>query len=164
MISGAGAGPDVPQGKVIGLVFASAFAPDAGETLGGLSAMFPPPPLAAHFQPDSLGFIWIDPAAFPANFAQDVERDEARVLAAVQKPGFGGLFGEPAGPAAWHTLPSWYLVSTRDRAINPDLERFFAKRMGAKTVEVDSSHASPISHPREVARLILAAARDGAQV
>jgi hypothetical protein len=149
---------------VIGLVYASAFAPDAGETLGRLNAMFSPPPLAAHFQVDSLGFVWIDPAAFPANFAQDVELEEARVLAAVQRPGFGGLFGEPAGPAAWHTLPSWYLVSTRDRAINPDLERFFTKRMGAKTVEVASSHASPISHPREVARLILAAARDGAQV
>jgi hypothetical protein len=153
----------VPHGKVIGLVFASAFAPDAGETLGRLSAMFPPPPLAAHFQPDSLRFIWIDPAAFPANFAQDVDLEEARVLAAVQKPSFGGLIGEPAGPAAWHMLPSWYLVSTRDHAINPDLERLFAKRMGAKTVEVVSSHASPISHPRELARLILAAARNGAQ-
>ena len=162
VISGAGVGPAVPPGKVIGLMFASAFAPDQGETLGGLSALFPPAPGLAHLQPDSQGFLWIDPAAFPANFAQDVELEEARVLASVQKPGFGGLLGEPAGPAAWRTLPSWYLVSTLDRMINPDLERFFASRMNATTLEVASSHASPVSHPHEVAGLILAAARAGA--
>ncbi len=162
VISGAGPGAAVPPGKVIGLMFASAFAPDAGESLGQLGAMFPPPPGLAHLQFDSQGFGWIDPAAFPANFAQDVELEQAQVLAAVQKPGFGGLFGEPAGPAAWRTLPSWYLVSTLDRMINPDLERFFAKRMNATTLEVASSHASPVSHPHEVAGLILAAAQAGA--
>lgn len=163
VISGAGTGAGVPAGKVIGLVFASAFAPDQGETLGQLSAKFlPPPPGVAHLQPDTQGFLWIDPAAFPANFAQDVELEEARVLAAVQKPGFGGLLGDVAGPAAWRTVPSWYQVSSLDRMINPDLERFFATRMNATTVEVASSHASPVSHPDDVARLILAAARAGA--
>jgi pimeloyl-ACP methyl ester carboxylesterase len=112
-------------------------------------------------QPDSLGFAWIDPAAFPANFAQDIPVREGRVLAAVQKP-IAGILAEPAGPPAWKRLPSWYLVSTRDRMINPDLERFLAARMGATTVEVRSSHASPVSHPHQVARLILAAARVGA--
>jgi pimeloyl-ACP methyl ester carboxylesterase len=161
VISGAGVGPDVPAGKVIGLVFASAFAPDQGETLGQLAAMFPTPPGFAHIQADSQGFLWIDPAAFPANFAQDVELETARILASVQKPAFAGQLGEPAGPAAWRTLPSWYLVSTLDRMVNPDLERFFARRMHATTIEVASSHASPVSHPRDVARLILAAARGG---
>jgi pimeloyl-ACP methyl ester carboxylesterase len=159
VISGAGAG--LPADRVIGLVFASAFAPDEGESLGQLGAMFPPPPGLAHVQPDSLGFLWMDPAAFPANFAQDVPPEQARVLAAAQRPGFGGLFTDVAGPAAWHTVPSWALVSTLDRMINPDLERFMARRARARTIEVASSHASPVSHPREVAGLILAAARGG---
>jgi hypothetical protein len=72
---------------------------------------------------------------------------EARVLAAAQKPIAARSFTDPAGPPAWRTLPSWFLVSTRDRMINPDLERFMAARIGATTVEVRSSHASPVSHP-----------------
>jgi hypothetical protein len=69
---------------VIGLVFAAAFAPEEGETLGELGSRFPPAPGLAHTQPDSLGFLWFDPAAFPANFAQDLPVQQARVLAAVQ--------------------------------------------------------------------------------
>jgi pimeloyl-ACP methyl ester carboxylesterase len=159
VISGAGAG--APVGRVIGLVFASAFAPDAGESLGQLGAMFPAAPALAHLQPDSQGFLWFDPAAFPANFAQDLPLEQAQVAAAAQRPGAGALFSDVAGPPAWRTVPSWTLVSTRDRAINPDLQRFMAKRAKAKTIEVASSHASILSHPREVAGLILAAARAG---
>ena len=155
VISGAATGVE----NVISLVFASAFAPDLNENLGGLNAMFPAPPGLAHAQPDSLGFLWFDPAAIPTNFAQDIPLAEARVLAATQKPIAAACFGDLAGPPAWRTLPSWYLVSTQDRMINPDLERFMADRSGATTVEVRSSHASPASHPDEVAKLILAAAR-----
>jgi len=155
VISGAATGVE----NVIGLVFASAFAPDQDETLGGLNARFPPPPGLAHTQPDSRGFLWFDPAAIPANFAQDIPVRQARVLAAVQKPIAARCFADPAGRPAWRTVPSWYLVSTRDRMINPDLERFMAARIRARTIEVRSSHASPASHPREVAGLILAAAR-----
>ena len=115
VISGAATGVE----NVIGLVFASAFAPDEGESLGGLGALFPPPPGLAHTQPDSLGFLWFDPAAIPANFAQDLPVSEARVLAAVQKPIAARSFSDPAGPPAWKTLPSWFLVSTEDRMINP---------------------------------------------
>src|SRR5262249_30559417 len=154
VISGAATGVD----NVIGLVFASAFAPDEGETLGGLNAQFPPPPGLAHTQPDSLGFLWFDPAAIPTNFAPDIPLAEAQVLATVQKPIAARAFTDPAGPAAWKTLPSWFLVSTEDRMINPGLERFMAARIGATTIEVRSSHASPASHPKEVAGLILAAA------
>ncbi len=155
VISGAATGLDT----VIGLVFASAFAPAEGETLGGLNARFPAPPGLAHAQPDSLGFLWFDPAAIPTNFAPDIPVAQARVLAATEKPIAARCFADPAGPPAWKTLPSWFLVSTEDRMINPDLERFMAARIHAKTIEVRSSHASPASHPREVARLILAAAR-----
>ena len=155
VISGAATGVE----NVIGLVFASAFAPDEGETLGGLNSGFPPPPGLAHTQPDSLGFLWFDPAAIPDNFAQDIPVREARVLATVQKPIAARSFADPAGPPAWKTLPSWFLVSTEDRMINPDLERFMAARIGATTIEVRSSHASPASHPHQVAKLILAAAQ-----
>jgi pimeloyl-ACP methyl ester carboxylesterase len=155
VISGAATGVD----NVVGLVFASAFAPDEGETLGGLNAQFPPPPGLAHTQPDSLGFLWFDPAAIPDNFAQDLPVEQARVLASVQKPIAARCFSDPAGPPAWKKLPSWFMVSTQDRMINPDLERFMAARIGARTVEVRSSHASPASHPDVVARLIRAAAR-----
>ena len=144
------------------LVYVAAFAPDEGETLVELNSKFPPPPGLAHLQPDSLGFLWFDPAAIPDNFAQDIPVREARVLAAVQKPIAARSSTDPAGPPAWRTLPSWYLVSTQDRMINPDLERFMADRIGATTVEVRSSHASPASHPDQVARLILAAAQVGA--
>jgi pimeloyl-ACP methyl ester carboxylesterase len=157
VISGAATG----VGNVIGLVFASAFAPDQGETLGELGSRFPAPPGLAHTQPDSLGFLWFDPAAVPDNFAQDIPVPEARVLAAAQKPIAARCFTDPAGPPAWKILPSWFLVSTQDRMINPDLERFMAARIGATTVEVRSSHASPASHPHQVARLILAAAQAG---
>ena len=159
VISGAATGVD----NVISLVFVAAFAPDEGETLNELGSRFPPPPGLAHAQPDSLGFLWFDPAAVPTFFAQDIPVEEARVLAAVQKPIAARCFADPAGPPAWKTLPSWYLVSTQDRMINPDLERFMADRIGATTREVRSSHASPASHPHLVARLILAAARVGAK-
>ena len=155
VISGAATGVK----NVIGLVFASAFAPDQGETLGGLGSLFPPPPGLAHTQPDSLGFLWFDPAAIPTNFAPDIPVAQARVLASTQKPIAARCFGDPAGPPAWKTLPSWFLVSTQDRMINPDLERFMAARIHARTIEVRSSHASPASHPHEVAGLIMAAAR-----
>jgi hypothetical protein len=82
--------------NVVGLVFASAFAPDEGETFGELNARFAPPPGAAHFQVDALGFVWLDPAAFPANFVQEVALQEARVMAAV-KSRSRAAFAEPAG-------------------------------------------------------------------
>jgi pimeloyl-ACP methyl ester carboxylesterase len=158
VISGAAAG----QSNVVALVFASAFAPDEGETLLDLNGKYPPTPLGEHLQPDSRGKLWIDPTAFADVFCQDVDATAAGVLAAAQGPLTGAIFGEKAGPAAWRALPSWYLVSTSDRAIAPDLERLMAARMGASTVEVASSHASPVSHPREIADLIFAAAQVGA--
>jgi pimeloyl-ACP methyl ester carboxylesterase len=155
VISGAATGSP----NVISLAYIAALAPDEGETASGLVARFPTPPGLAHLQSDSLGFLWLDPAALPANYAQDVELEKARVLAAVEKPLAAAIFGESAGPPAWRTLPSWFLVSTRDRMIDPDLQRFMAARMSARTVEISSSHASPFSHPDRVARLIRAAAQ-----
>ncbi|MFL5663424.1 MAG: alpha/beta hydrolase [Ktedonobacteraceae bacterium] len=146
--------------NLIGLVYIEAFAPEAGESAQSINAKFPPPPGAAHFVPSyRKGFIWIDPPAFPANFIQDVNITEARALAVVQKPIATGCFSAPSGSPAWKHVRSWFLVSKNDRSINPDTVRFMAKRIGATTREIASSHASPVSHPHDVFELILAAAK-----
>jgi pimeloyl-ACP methyl ester carboxylesterase len=149
--------------NVVGLVYISAFAPDEGEVLGQLNGRMPAAPGQANFRPDAYGFIWIDPKAFPESFAQDVDPVQARIMAAVQKPLSVSVFSEKVTQAAWKSKPSWYLVSENDRVINPDLERFMANRIGAKeTISIPSSHASMVSHPGEVAKLIMDAANSTA--
>ena len=154
MITDAAAG----KSKVKGLVYVAAFAPDAGETLAGLIERFSPSPLGTAVAPDSAGFLYIDRPKFQQVFANDLDKDEAAVLAAAQKPIAGSIFGEAVTAAAWKTIPSWYIVSTQDNAINPDLERFMAKRIGAQTKELKASHVSFISNPNEIARVIETAA------
>jgi len=144
--------------KVKGLVYVAAFAPDAGETLNGLIERFSPSPLGTAVIPDSAGFLFIDRAKFHGVFANDLPEDEAELLAATQKPLAAAIFGEPTKTAAWKTIPSWYVVSTQDNAINPDLERFMAKRMNAQTKEIKASHVGFISNPSEIAKVIEAAA------
>ncbi len=140
------------------LVYIAAFAPEAGEAVGPMQARFAPPALATALAPDSAGFLAIDRAKFHEVFARDVSAAEARVMAATQKPIFGGCFATPLSAAAWHTVPSWYLVATEDLAINPELERFMAKRIGATTTEVKASHVPFLSQPEAVAKIILQAA------
>jgi len=144
--------------KVKGLVYVAAFAPDAGEALGGLIERFSPSPLATALVPNSAGFLYIDRSKFQEVFANDLTKDEAALLAATQKPIAGAIFGESLKAAAWKTIPSWYVVSTQDNAINPDLERFMAKRIGAEAKEIKASHVSFISNPAEVAKVVEAAA------
>ncbi len=96
--------------------------------------------------------------AFLHDFAQDVPTAKARVLYAVQAPFHKALLAGRTAHAAWRVKPSFYAVSRQDRTINPDLERYMAKRMGAETIELDSSHVSMISHPDEITALILKAA------
>ena len=96
--------------------------------------------------------------AFVHHFAGDLPADKARALYAVQGPISDKLFASKTTQAAWHTKPSWYAVSKNDETTSPDLERFLANRMHATTVELDSSHVSLISHPKEIANLILQAA------
>ena len=146
--------------NVLSLVYIAAYAPEEGESIQSINAHFPAPPLAMHLVPSyRSGFIWIDPAAFPQNFIQDVASTEARTLAVAQKPIAPGCFAAPSGSPTWKRVPSWYLVSKDDRAINPDAERFMARRMKATTREIDSSHASPVSHPEAVFDLIVAASQ-----
>ena len=144
--------------NVTGLVYVAAFGPDEGESL--LTFMDPStlPPGFLVF--DSGGFAYINPEIFHQAFAQDVNKTEAEIMAAVQKPTptNQSILGEPSGPPAWKQLPTWYQVSESDHIIPPDAQRQFAQRMNATTISVNSSHASPVSHPDEIAQLILDAA------
>jgi len=140
--------------KVKALVYVAAFAPDEGETLNGLIERFSPSPLGRAVVPDSAGYLYVDRARFQDVFANDLARDEAALLAATQKPLAAPIFGEAVKAAAWKTIPSWYVVSTQDNAINPDLERFMAKRMGAQMRELRASHVSFISNPAEIAKVV----------
>ncbi|MDB5576339.1 MAG: hydrolase [Bradyrhizobium sp.] len=143
--------------NVSALVYVAARAPDAGEDYAALAKGYPTPPASA-------GIIFdgdegrLTQAAFLRDFAGDLPEAKAKVLYAVQEPFHKALLTGGATQAAWHTKPSFYAVSTEDRTINPDLERFMARRMGAKTIEVKSSHLSLVSHPGEITRLILEAA------
>ena len=143
--------------KISALVYVAARAPDAGEDYTALAKKFPKPPASA-------GIVFdgdegrLTEAAFLRDFAGDLPEDKAKVLYAVQEPFHKSLLTGRTTHAAWRSKPSFYAVSTEDRTIDPDLERFMAKRMGAKTIEVKASHLSLISHPREIADLILEAA------
>jgi pimeloyl-ACP methyl ester carboxylesterase len=143
--------------KVSAVVYVAARAPDAGEDYTALARGFPTPPASA-------GIVWSDDEgrlseeAFLRDFAGDLPADKARVLYAVQAPFKRALLADKTTHAAWRSKPSWYAVSTEDRTINPDLQRFMAKRMGAKTIEVKASHLSLISQPDAIANLILEAA------
>src|SRR5499427_6136076 len=143
--------------NVSALVYVAARAPDAGEDYTALAKTFPPPPATA-------GIVFdgdegrLGEEAFLRDFAGDLPEAKARVLYAVQWPFKKALLTGKTTQAAWRSKPSWYAVSTEDRTINPDLERFMAKRMGAKTIEVRASHVSLISQPDTITNLILEAA------
>ena len=143
--------------RVAGLVYVAARAPDAGEDYAALAAKFPTPPASAGLV-KSGGFAQLSEEAFLRDFAGDVPVERARVMYAEQGRISDTLFASRTTAAAWRSKPTWYSVSTRDRTTAPDLERFLARRMNAKTIELDSSHLAMISHPREVAGLIQAAA------
>lgn len=152
MVTEAGVHPGVSA-----LVYVAARAPDAGEDYTALAKTFPTPPASA-------GIVFdgdegrLSEEAFLRDFAGDLPEAKAKILYAVQQPFQKALLTGKTTQAAWRSKPSWYAVSTEDRTINPDLERFMAKRMGAKTIEVKASHLSLISHPDEIARLIIEAA------
>jgi pimeloyl-ACP methyl ester carboxylesterase len=143
--------------KVAGLVYIAARAPDAGEDYPALTKKFPAAPASAGLQWSADGYGELSEQAFMKDFAGDLPAAEAHTYFAVQQPMGRAITMAKTTVAAWHDKPSWYAVSTEDRTINTDLERFMANRMHAHTIELKSSHVSLLSHPAEVANLILEA-------
>jgi pimeloyl-ACP methyl ester carboxylesterase len=142
--------------SVAALVYIAAFALDEGESCLSIGQALPQASEA--FKPDSNGFWWIEQEHFAADFAADISPEKAAFMAISQVPISTDSFTHKVTAPAWKTKPTWYMVAKRDRAINPDQERMMAKRAKAKTVEVNSSHAAYISHPKETAALIEEAA------
>lgn len=155
IVSDAGAHPLVSS-----LVYVAARAPDAGEDYTALAAKYPKPPASG-------GIIFdgeegrLSEQAFLRDFAPDLPPARARALYATQWPFNKALTAGKTNNAAWRSKPSYYAISTQDRVIDPDLQRFMAKRMNATMIEVAASHVSLLSHPREIADLILKAAGRG---
>nr|WP_244499709.1 alpha/beta hydrolase [Tardiphaga robiniae] len=143
--------------KVSALVYIAARAPDANEDFVALSGKFPTGEVRAGIQTHD-GYTQLSEDAFLKYFANGVPRKQAEVLYAVQGSTAASIFAGRTTAAAWHDKPSFYAVSKQDKTINPDLERFLAKRMNATTIELNAGHLSLVSHPKEVADLILAAA------
>ncbi len=143
--------------KVSALVYVAARAPDAGEDYPALAAKFPAAP-AGKGAVRAGGFVQLSEEAFIRDFAGDLPPAKARALHAVQGHISETLFASKTTEAAWRSKPSFYAISRNDRTTAPELQRFVAERMKATTIELDSSHVSLISHPREIADLILRAA------
>ncbi len=151
IITSAGNNPHVKT-----LVYVAAFQPDVGESLGSLGAKMPP--AGTGVAPSADGFLFIDRAKFRADFAADLDPALTDLMARSQVPLSLKAAGAPATAPAWKVKPTYAIVATQDRSINPDLERFMYKRSGSITTEIVSSHAVYISQPKAVAAVIEQAA------
>jgi len=151
IVSEAGNNPHVAA-----LVYIAAFALDDGESCASIEQALPQASKA--FKADSNGNWWIEQAHFSADFAADVPPAESHYMAISQVPISTDSFTHKVTRPAWKAKPTWYMVATADRSINPDQERMMAKRAYAKTVEVNASHVAYMSHPKETAKLIEEAA------
>ncbi|TCV97696.1 pimeloyl-ACP methyl ester carboxylesterase [Luteibacter rhizovicinus] len=153
---------DMPN--VIGLVYIAAFAPDAGESPGGISQAHAPAAFA-NLAPDSDGYLWIKYEKFHESFAQDLSEDEGLVMAVAQKAPLASTFGDAITAPAWKKKPVWYQISSDDRMINPENQKSMSARMNPKKViTLKASHASLASKPVEVAALIDEAAIEAVKI
>ncbi len=143
--------------KVVGLVYIAAFAPDAGQSAGSLGASVAPTPMGAEIRPDKEGYLRLTEAGVKNDFAQDLTPTEKTILFAAQAPTAAAALAGTVSVPAWKARPSWYLVATADRAIQPDLQRTMANTIKAKTIEVGSSHVAMLARPQETVKLILEA-------
>jgi pimeloyl-ACP methyl ester carboxylesterase len=142
--------------RVAGLVYIAALAPDEGETSQSLQEQFPVTDIFSHIEIAD-GRIWMLPSGIGC-FAGDLPEQEQRLVWATQAVPDADLFNQKLNGTAWRSKPSWYIVANNDRTVQPDLERFAAKRMGAHTYDVDSSHVAMLSHPDFVLDVIRKAA------
>ncbi|UQW99628.1 alpha/beta hydrolase [Streptomyces sp. RerS4] len=155
--------------NVVGLVYVAAYVLEEGESLGELQGRFPLSPLVSNLKQwtypvaggdEGAAEVTITADAFASVFAADLPAEVTTVLAAAQRPLAVAAFEETASAAAWKTKPSWAVIADADNAINPEVERFGAKRAGATVVEIEgASHAVALSRPKEVADVIRAAVR-----
>jgi len=158
VITEAGSGPDAS--KVVGLVYVAAIAPDVGESAVDILKRGPQAPIGSAMIKDSTGFLWLDPARYHSDFASDVPESLTRVLVAAQQPIAAKAFDERATQAAWRYKPSFYIVTSRDRAVPPEIQRWMAHRIGATIVETPSSHLVPVAHAGATADAIDRAAKE----
>jgi pimeloyl-ACP methyl ester carboxylesterase len=152
LITAAGADP-----RVAGLVYIAALAPDAGETSQSQQNQFPVTDVFSHIEVAD-GRVWMRPEGV-ACFAGDLSEQEQKLVWATHAAPAADLFDQKVEGTAWRSKPSWYIVATKDRTVQPALQRFVAKRMGATTYEVDSSHVPMLSNPGLVIDVIRAAAK-----
>ena len=148
-----GAGTD---DRVAGLVYIAALAPDANETSQTQQSNFPKTDVFSYIEVAD-GRIWLLPEGIDC-FAGDLSEQEKKLVWATQCVPDAGLFNAKVGGTAWRSKPSWYIVAKNDRTVQPELERFLAKRMGATTYEVESSHVPMLSKPNMVLDVIRTAA------
>jgi pimeloyl-ACP methyl ester carboxylesterase len=142
------------QPNVVGLVYIAAFAPDTGESPGGITQRHPPV-AAANLVPDSDGFLWVKPELYHQSFCQDLPATEGLVMGLTQKAPLASTFGDTLNTVAWKKKPSWYQVSTDDRMIAPQNQQWMAGRLNAREIlTLHASHASLASMPVEVAAFI----------
>lgn len=145
--------------NVAALVYIAAFAPDAGESPGGITQEHLPM-AAPNLAPDSDGYLWLKQDKFHESFCQDLDADEALVMAVTQKAPLASTFGDAVSEPAWKHKPCWYQVSGQDRMIAPENQQRMSARMNArKVITLDAGHASLASRPSEVAALIDEAAK-----
>lgn len=142
--------------KVAGLVYVSAFQPDVGESL--LTLVKKTPPASESIKATADGYLYVDPALFHADFAADLPAADARFMAMSQVMPTVKTAGTAVTHAAWKNKPSWAVITTADRTVNPELQRFMAARAGSKIIDLNGSHAAFIAHPEAVAKVIEQAA------
>jgi len=143
--------------KVVGLVYLAAYGPDKGESVLAVSANAPQTELAKYLVPSG-GSVFMSEEGVKKVFADDQNPQKQALLYATQVPAAHTVFEDKGGEPAWKTKPSWYIVAKNDKTIHPDLERFMAKRMNARTLEIPSCHVMMLSHSTEVLKVIEEAA------
>jgi pimeloyl-ACP methyl ester carboxylesterase len=142
------------QPNVVGLVYIAAFAPDAGESPGGITQRHTPA-AAANLAPDSDGYLWVKPELYHESFCQDLPKTEGLVMGITQKAPLASTFGDTINTVAWKKKPSWYQVSMDDRMISPDNQQWMAGRLNAREIlALHASRASLASMPVEIAAFI----------
>lgn len=142
------------QPNVVGLVYIAAFAPDVGESPGGITQQHLPVG-APNLEPDSDGSLWVKADKYHESFCQDLTNDEGLVMGITQKAPVASTFGDTISNPAWKNKPSWYQISTEDRMIHPENQAMMSSRLNAqKVISLDASHASLASQPKAVADLI----------